>query len=212
MPRRRNGVVLWLRLCAVAALLLALASQLGTLLVVSDAPASADATFLTYSVNSFASPAVRRAAIEEAAARYRRGDSLHVLIGSFRSREEHDYGDPYESKDELTIGSLVKRGVSEEAIEVLPPATHEYEEALALREALSRHGWRRVVAYVIDLRTRRTMGTFKRAVASTGVELRVVALRDPDVRLDRWWESRRGIEAVSREYPRLIYYLLLGRL
>jgi len=54
------------------------------------------------------------------------------------------------------------------------------------------------------------MGALKKAVAQTGVELRVVAVRDPEVQLEHWWETRPGLNVIWNEYPRLAYYLTRG--
>jgi hypothetical protein len=42
--------------------------------------------------------------------------------------------------------------------------------------------------------------------------VRVVAVPDVEVRLERWWETRPGINVIYNEYPRLAYYWFLGRL
>jgi hypothetical protein len=175
---------------------------LGTVLIVSDPPAPADATYLTYGVS------IRRAALDEAIARYRSGDGPRVLIGALRSRDAAYYIVPHSS--ELARQYVVDGGVLAQDVEVLPSVSSELEEAQRLRDALAGRGWRRVVVYVLDLRARRSAGTLKRAAAPTGVELRVVAVRDVEVRLERWWESREGLNAVYNEYPRLAYYWLRG--
>jgi uncharacterized SAM-binding protein YcdF (DUF218 family) len=177
-------------------------SQLGVFLLVSDVPVPADATFLTYGVS------IRRAALDQAITRYHRGDGPRILMSGLSSRDEQYYVVPHPTN--LARQYLLDGGVSEPAIEVLPLVSSEYEEGQALRRALEARGWQRVVAYAADFRARRTMGTLKRATAPTGVEVRVVAVRDPEVRLERWWETRPGINTIYNEYPRLTYYWLRG--
>ena len=69
-----------------------------------------------------------------------------------------------------------------------------------------------MVAYGPDFRARRSAGVLKRAVGAVtpAVDLRVVAVRDPEVRLERWWETRPGLNVIWNEYPRLAYYFVRG--
>jgi hypothetical protein len=187
-----------------AALVLLVASRAGTLLVVSDVPVPADATFLTYSVNSFARPDARQTVLDEALRRYRNGEGPHVLMGRFISED-----DSFETRTTYAKRVLLKGGVPEGDIEVLPPVRNEHEEAQALRAALAGRGWRRVVAYAPEFRARRTAIALK-AQAPPGTEIRVVAVPDPDLPLGQWWRTGEGIQTVLNEYPRLALYWLRG--
>gem|GEM_PF-1125875 len=208
--RRRGRSLTWGNLLLAMALVLlflifVVGPRIGSFLLVADEPAPADASFLTYGVN------IRRAALDAAMQRYRSGDGPRVLIGALKSRDAAHYIVPHTS--ELARQYLVDGGIPPESIQVLASVDSELEEAQRLREALeapASQGWRRVVAYVPDFRARRSMGTLKRAVAQTSVELRVVAVRDPEVQLERWWETRPGINVIWNEYPRLSYYLIRG--
>ena len=59
--------------------------RLGTFLIVSDPPAPADATFLTYGV------AIRRVALDAAIQRYQSGDGPHILVSALQSRDADYY-------------------------------------------------------------------------------------------------------------------------
>jgi hypothetical protein len=196
--------VLWAAALAVLAVVFLAGPRLGTFLLVSDEPVLADATFLTYGVN------IRRAALDAAIQRYRAGEASYVLVGALKSRDAEHYVVPHTS--ELVRQYLLDGGVASSAIEVLPSVDSELEEAERLQDALAGRTWQRVVAYVPDFRARRSSGVLKKVTASTGVELRVVAVRDPEVRLERWWETRPGVNVIWNEYPRLAYYFLRGRL
>jgi hypothetical protein len=171
-------------------------------LLVSDEPAPANATFLTYGV------AIRRAALDAAIARHRAGDAPVVLVGALNSRAAEHYVVPHPS--EFVRQYLTDAGLPAAAIRVLSSVDSEREEGERFRDAVTGQGWTRVVAYVPDFRARRASGVLKRAVAGTGVEVRVVAVRDPEVQLERWWESRPGLNVIWNEYPRLAYYALRG--
>jgi uncharacterized SAM-binding protein YcdF (DUF218 family) len=208
--RRRSGQrsrpwLGWLSLLVVALVLVAgTGPRLGTFLIVSDSPAPADATFLTYGVS------IRRAALDAAIRGYQRAEAPRVLVSTLWGRDAEFYIVPNTS--ELARQYLLAGGVPAEAIAMLAPVNSELEEAQRLRDAVAGQDWKRVVAYAPDFRSRRTAGTLKHALAGTGVELRLVAVRDPEVQLERWWTTRPGIETIYNEYPKLAYYFLRGRL
>jgi hypothetical protein len=177
--------------------------NLGRFLAVTDAPVPADATLVTYSANSFARPAVRLQVLEETAARFTAGLGPHILLS------ELDLGDGgFQTRIALARERLLKAGVPGEAIEILPSVSNEREEAAALQRALAGRGWRRIVAYAPEVRARRTAGALRRAGDAVGVDVRLVALRDPDVPVDCWWCSWHAASAVLGEYPKLFYYAL----
>ena len=204
-PRRprRAPLLPWLALLLIAFAVFAF-PRLGTFLLVSEDPIPSDTTFLSYGVS------IRRAALDSAIDRYRGGQSSSILLGALKSRDAAHYITPHSS--DLARQYLLDAGIPATAIEVLPSVDSEREEADCLRTALASHAWQRVVAYVPDFRARRSAGVLKRAVSSLtpAVDLRVVAVRDPEVQLERWWQTRPGLNVIWNEYPRLAYYALRG--
>lgn len=200
---RRGSLLGWAALLAIAFAVLA-GPRLGTFLIVSDDPAPADATFLSYGVS------IRRAALDAAVDRYRAGQSPTILLGALKSRDATYYIVPHSS--ELARQYLLDAGVPAAAVEVLPSVDSEREEADCLRTALAARTWQRIVAYVPDFRARRSAGVLGKAVSSVTpkVDLRVVAVRDPEVQLERWWQTSPGRNVIWNEYPRLAYYALRG--
>ena len=203
--RSVTRTVLWWTSLLLAVLAVFAAPRLGSFLLISDTPIAADATFLSYGVS------IRRAALDAAIDRYRSGEGPIILLGALNSRDATHYVVPHAS--ELARQYLIDAGIPPSAIEALPSVDSEREEADRLTQTLAAHPtWQRVVAYVPDFRARRASGVLKRAAASITppVELRVVAVRDPEVRLERWWETRPGLNVIWNEYPRLAYYALRG--
>ena len=84
---------------------------------------------------------------------------------------------------------------------MLRAVSSEREEAQRVREAVEKKGWRPVVAYAGDVRALRTSVALRR--------VRVVALTNPLMRWDRWWETRPGVNAVWNEWPRVVFYRLV---
>jgi hypothetical protein len=183
---------------------IAVAPSLGTFLAGADAPAPAPVTFLSYGVS------IRRGALDAGVARVQSGQTGRLVLGALNSRDAEHYLTPHSS--ELAREYLVDRGVPPSVVEVLPSVASEWEEGLRLREAALRLGAASIEAYAPDFRARRTRGTLKRVFEGTGVAVWIVAVPDVEVRLDRWWETRPGINVIYNEYPRLAYYWLLGRL
>jgi hypothetical protein len=200
--RSRRGSALWLAVLVVLFLVFVLAPRAGTFLLVSDEAAPSDATFLTYGVS------IRRTALDTAIERYRSGEGPYVLVGALNSRDATYYIVPHSS--ELARQYLVNGGIPDASIEVLASVSSEREEGQRLREAVANRDWERIIAYGPDFRARRTYGVLRHALAGTGVEVRVVAVPDPEVRLEKWWETRPGLNVIYNEYPRLAYYFVRG--
>lgn len=173
---------------------------LGTFLVVSDAPVTADVALITYGVNSFARPTARAGALREVAARYGDGEVGTVVISELVA-----FAGAFSTRVDLSRATLAKAGIPDHSIEVLPAVESEREEALAFAAMLELHGWSRAVAYAPDFRSRRTRGALRRAAAN--VDIRVISVPDLTVDLNRWWLSADAAQAVLNEYPRLLYYV-----
>lgn len=178
--------------------------NLGTFLATADEPAPAPLTFLSYGVS------IRRGALDAGVARMRSGETRRLVLGALNSRDAEYYVTPHSS--DLARDYLLDRGVDPNAVEILPSVTSEWEEGHRLRDAAIRLGTTSVEAYAPDFRARRTRGVLHRIFEGTGVAVRVVAVPDVEVRLERWWETRPGINVIYNEYPRLAYYWFLGRL
>lgn len=178
--------------------------SLGTFLAAADSPAPAPVTFLSYGVS------IRRGALDAGVARMKSGETDRLVLGALNSRDAEYYVTPHSS--ELAREYVIERGVDPQSIEVLPSVASEWEEGQRLREAALRLGTGEIEAYAPDFRARRTRGVLRRIFENTGVQIRVVAVPDVEVRLERWWDTRPGINVIYNEYPRLAYYWLLGRL
>ena len=146
----------------------------------------------------------------EAERLYRAGWAGTIALSDFQIEQR---GWDFDHSQPLTRRRLVRRGVPENAIVVLPTQpSHEFGEAQALRDLFETRGWRSALLVVRDYRTLRTTEALRRAIGTGVVDLIPRPIHEPDVDLSRWWTTQAGVVAVTNEWPRLVYYRLLGRL
>ncbi|MGA8143190.1 MAG: YdcF family protein [Candidatus Acidiferrales bacterium] len=106
---------------------------------------------------------------------------------------------PYASIAELMQRDLTDRGVSPGAVVRFPNrARNTLEEAGAVSEFLSSHGWKKIIVVTSNYHTRRARFIYEHALAP-GTELRVVAAPDPAYDPNSWWRTREGLKTFFHE-------------
>jgi uncharacterized SAM-binding protein YcdF (DUF218 family) len=114
---------------------------------------------------------------------------------------------------ELMEHDLVERGVPREKIVRF---THDgdstLEEAQALTRLVKERKWRSVMVVTSNYHTRRARYIYRR-VFPQGVEVRVASARDGDFDPEHWWEKRKSIKELTREFAGMVVTLweLRGR-
>jgi uncharacterized SAM-binding protein YcdF (DUF218 family) len=114
---------------------------------------------------------------------------------------------------ELMEHDLVERGVPREKIVRF---THDgdstLEEAQALTRLVKERKWRSVMVVTSNYHTRRARYIYRR-VFPQGVEVRVASARDGDFDPEHWWERRKSIKELTREFAGMVVTLweLRGR-
>jgi uncharacterized SAM-binding protein YcdF (DUF218 family) len=107
---------------------------------------------------------------------------------------------PYASIAELMQRDLTDRGVPATAVVRFPNrARNTLEEAGAVSEFLSTHGWRKIIVVTSNYHTRRARFIYEHALAP-GTELRVVAAPDPSYDPNSWWRTREGVKTFFYEF------------
>jgi hypothetical protein len=105
----------------------------------------------------------------------------------------------YASVAELEEHDLTDRGVPISAVvRFAHRAEDTREEAAAISQLVSSHGWKRIILVTSNFHTRRARYIYERSLAP-GTVLRVVAARDHDFDPDNWWTSRTGIKIFAHE-------------
>jgi uncharacterized SAM-binding protein YcdF (DUF218 family) len=114
---------------------------------------------------------------------------------------------------ELIEHDLVERGVPKDKIvRFTHDADSTLEEAEALAKLVKERKWRRVIVVTSNYHTRRTRYIFRR-VFPQGLVVSVASTRDGDFDPEHWWEKRKSIKELTREFAGMVVTLweLRGR-
>ena len=107
---------------------------------------------------------------------------------------------------------LVKQGVAEEAIEILPGVVQStHDEAVELEKTVKERNLKSVLLVTSAYHTRRTLQTFEKVLQDNdfveiGIESPPAGQQTPTT--SYWWLSSRGWSFVAGEYLKIIYYWL----
>jgi uncharacterized SAM-binding protein YcdF (DUF218 family) len=110
----------------------------------------------------------------------------------------------YASIAELEEHDLTDRGVPVTAIvRFAHRAENTRDEAFAISQLISSHGWKRIIVVTSNYHTRRVRYICERAFPP-GTVLRVVAAWDTDFDPDNWWRTRSGIKIFTHELAGMV--------
>jgi uncharacterized SAM-binding protein YcdF (DUF218 family) len=124
---------------------------------------------------------------------FREGKGVVVVASGRRLR-------PRAGISELMEHDLVERGVPKEKIlRFVQDADSTKEEAEALRKLVTEKKWRSIIVVTSNYHTRRARYVFRR-VFPQGIEIRVASARDGDFDPEHWWEKRKSIKELMREF------------
>jgi uncharacterized SAM-binding protein YcdF (DUF218 family) len=106
---------------------------------------------------------------------------------------------PYISIAELMQHDLTDRGVPATAVVRFPNrARNTLEEAGAVSEFLSTHGWKKIVVVTSNYHTRRARFIYEHTLVP-GTGLRVISAPDPAYDPNSWWRTREGLKTFFYE-------------
>jgi uncharacterized SAM-binding protein YcdF (DUF218 family) len=155
--------------------------------IVEDADSKADALIVLSDDNFYADRATRAAEL------FREGKAPIVVASGRRLR-------PMAGMAELMEHDLVERGVPKDRIVRLAhDADNTREEAEALTKLVMQRKWHNVIVVTSNYHTRRARYIFHR-VFPQGIEVRVASAHDGDFDPQHWWERRKAIKELTREF------------
>jgi uncharacterized SAM-binding protein YcdF (DUF218 family) len=141
-----------------------------------------------------------------AAALYNAGLTKRVLVPAVKqSPSARDAGRLPEQ--ELIRRVLVKRGVPDEAIVLLPDVVDSTaDEAAALRHYLEDKPERTVAVVTTCYHTRRVRWIFRKQLGARAEQLHFVAGPTDGYDASNWWRSEEGCQRYVNEYLKLAFY------
>jgi len=159
--------------------------------IVEDPLEKSDALIVLSDDNFYADRATRAAEL------FREGDAPLVVASGRRLR-------PNAGIAELMEHDLIERGVPKDKIlRFAQDADSTKEEAEALAKLAKSKKWRKVIVVTSNYHTRRARYIFRR-VFPQGIETRVASARDGDFNPELWWEKRKSIKELMREFAGML--------
>jgi len=159
--------------------------------IIEDSFDKADALIVLGDDNFYADRATRGAEL------FREGKAPVIVASGRRLR-------PGAGIAELMEHDLVERGVPRDKIvRFAHDADSTLEEAQAVARLTTERKWRSVIVVTSNFHTRRARYIFRR-VFPRGMEVRVASARDGDFDPGRWWEKRKSIKELTREFAGMV--------
>ena len=162
--------------------------------IIEDALDKADALIILGDDNFYADRATRGAQL------FREGRSSVIIVSGRRLR-------PNAGIAELMEHDLIERGVPRDKIvRFAHDADGTLEEAQGLAGFENGKKWHSFIVVTSSFHTRRTRFIF-RHVFPQGMEVRVASARDGDFDPDHWWEKRKSIKELTKEFAGMLVTL-----
>jgi uncharacterized SAM-binding protein YcdF (DUF218 family) len=159
--------------------------------IIEDPLEKSDALIVLSDDNFYADRATRAAEL------FREGDAPLVVASGRRLR-------PNAGIAELMEHDLIERGVpKDKIIRFAQDGDSTKEEAEALAKLAKSKKWRKVIVVTSNYHTRRARYIFRR-VFPQGIETRVASARDGDFNPELWWEKRKSIKELMREFAGML--------
>ena len=162
--------------------------------IVEDPAGKADALIVLSDDNFYADRATRAAEL------FREGNAPFIVASGRRLR-------PNAGIAELMEHDLVERGVPKDKIlRLAHDADNTREEAEAVARLAKERKWRGVIVVTSNYHTRRARYIFRR-VFPQGIEVRMASAHDGDFDPAHWWEKRKSIKELTREFAGMVVAL-----
>jgi uncharacterized SAM-binding protein YcdF (DUF218 family) len=168
--------------------------------IIEDPLDKADALIVLGDDNFYADRATRGAQL------FREGKAPVIVASGRRLR-------PNAGIAELMEHDLVERGVPRDKIvRFAHDADSTLEDAQALAKLAKERKWHSVIVVTSNFHTRRARYIFQR-IFPLGMEVRAASARDGDFDPEHWWEKRKSIKELTREFAGMVVTLweLRGR-
>jgi len=162
--------------------------------IIEDPLDKADALIVLGDDNFYADRATRGVQL------FREGKAPVIVASGRRLR-------PNAGVAELIEHDLVERGMpKDKVVRFTHDGDSTLEEAEALVRLVTQKKWHSVIVVTSNYHTRRARYIF-RHVFPQGIEVRVASARDGDFDPEHWWEERKSIKELTREFAGMVVTL-----
>lgn len=159
--------------------------------IIEDPLDKADALVVLGDDNFYADRATRGAQL------FREGKAPLIVASGRRLR-------PNAGVAELMEHDLIERGVPKDKIvRFVHDADSSLEEAHALAQLAKARKWHSVIVVTSNYHTRRVRYIFQR-VFPQGIEVRIASAQDGDFDPEHWWEKRKSVKELTREFAGMV--------
>jgi uncharacterized SAM-binding protein YcdF (DUF218 family) len=124
----------------------------------------------------------------------------------------HRVGESFRCKG-FSERALEAMGIPETAIVYIGDGVNStYDEAKAAQRFIGERGGQSIIIVTSKWHSKRTFLTFKTVFKDKRIDISIYPSPYDTFNPDTWWKSETGVELVFREYLRLLYYVLTGRI
>ncbi len=109
-------------------------------------------------------------------------------------------------ESEVTKMAMVKMGVPDSVIEILPKGKSTNDEAKLLIDYCKKHNTDTVMIVSSEFHTRRIKYALKGRFAKGNLTVIVIGAPDHNVRAWNWWWTEDGLIMINNEWIKLLYY------
>lgn len=109
---------------------------------------------------------------------------------------------------QITDSALVRFGVPQSRILLIPKGTSTKEEAVIIHDFCMKKGQLRASVLSDRFHTARAKKVIAPKLKNDGIELTMLGSPSSSYDEDHWWESEDGLIMVNNEYAKRLYYLL----
>lgn len=109
---------------------------------------------------------------------------------------------------ELTRKALMKMGVPDSIIRILPRGTSTFEESEEILGYSENSDFKRIIVVSSKFHTRRVKSVFDKKFKKMGIDVLVRGAPPENYDVDEWWKHEEGLIFVNNEYVKMFYYML----
>lgn len=105
---------------------------------------------------------------------------------------------------------LIKHGIPQENVILLPEGSNTYGESVTVRNLVSKNGYKTLIVVSSPYHMRRVSLVFKETLQNSNVSLTFSPSSSLEEGMGQWWKNEGKMISLFQEYIKLFYYLVKG--